>query len=64
MKTRLSIKEKQEVLLEILKNNPERKAYFGIEKEVAEPLVKQGILHKDTWKYTGGCILNSKNKKP
>ena len=63
MKKQLTIKEKQEVLLELLKNNPEKKAYFGIEKEVALPLVKAGILHRDTYRYTGGCILNSKNSK-
>ena len=63
MKNPLSIKAKQDVLIQVLtEKQGTGEAIFGIEKEVAAPLVKSGILHRDTWKYTGGCILNSKKK--
>lgn len=58
MKKQLSIEEKQQVLLEVLKGNiGTGVATFGVEKEVAGPLVKKGIIHRDTFRYTGGCIL-------
>lgn len=64
MKQILSIKDKQEVLIKELESlKGTGTALFGVEKEVAAPLVKSGVLHKDTWKYTGGCILNSKKHK-
>lgn len=61
-KQQLTIKEKQDVLIKALKegvaeNNSMQYAIFGIEKDVAMPLVKSGILHKDTWRYTGGAVL-------
>lgn len=59
----LTIKEKQETLLDVLREKEETgEAIFGIEKEVALPLVKSGMLHKDTWKYAGGCILDRKKQ--
>lgn len=57
----ITIKEKQEVLINLLKEKiGTGVAIFGIEKEVALPLVKAGILHRDTYRYTGGCIIDRK----
>lgn len=58
MKKILSIQDKQEVLIQVLREHTEPGyAIFGISKEIANPLIKAGILHKDTYKYTGGCTL-------
>lgn len=54
-KTALSIQEKQEILIQVIRENGPDVAIFGVEKAVAQPLVKKGILHKDTYRYTGGC---------
>jgi predicted transcriptional regulator len=57
----LSIAEKQEVLLAVLKDNIGKGiATFGVGKDVAGPLIKKGLIHKDTYKFTGGCILTAK----
>lgn len=61
MKKQLTIKEKQEVLLSVLKENIGKGiATFGVEKEVAKPLIAQGFIHKDTYRFTGGCILTKR----
>ena len=31
------------------------KAFFGQPKEIVNPLIKRGLLHKDTYKFTGGA---------
>jgi hypothetical protein len=59
---KLTVEEKQEILLDVLRHNDEQFAVFGIEKEVAMPLVKKGLLHKDTFRFTGGCKLTTKGR--
>ncbi len=62
MKKQLTIEEKQEVLLEVLMSRDENFAVFGIEKEVVKPLIKQGKIHADTYRYTGGARLTKKGR--
>ncbi len=68
MKKQLTIEEKQEMLIQALKEgeieNPHKGyAIFGIEREIALPLIKEGILHKDTYRFTGGATLTKKGKE-
>ena len=66
MKKQLTIEEKQEVLIQALKEgeaqHPQGYAIFGISKEVVQPLIKSGVLHKDTYRYTGGAKLTEKGR--
>lgn len=62
MKKQLSLKEKQDILLDVLKTNGTDFAVFGAEKEVVKPLIKAGKIHADTYKYTGGARLTSKGR--
>ncbi len=63
MEKPLTIEEKQEVLLNILKESEPGKAFFGVEKDVVNPLIKKGIIHKDTFKYTGGATLTLEGRE-
>lgn len=66
MKKQLTIEEKQEELLKALQEgeveHPQGYAIFGIEKEVVKPLIASGVLHKDTFRYTGGAKLTQKGR--
>jgi len=63
MKKQLTIKERQEVLINVLLEGGEKYAIFGIEKEIAKPLIEKGYLHKDTFRYTGGATLTKKGRE-
>ena len=39
------------------------KAYFGLPKLFVDPLIKKGLIHKDTYKFTGGAIATKKAKE-
>lgn len=62
MKKQLTISEKQEVLLNVLRSNKENFAVFGVEKEVVLPLIKRGLIHRDTFRFTGGAKLTMKGR--
>lgn len=61
MKKQLSIQDRQEVLIAVLKEGLAKHgpgwAVFGIGKEVVKPLIAQGLIHADTYKFTGGATL-------
>lgn len=68
MKKPLTVEEKQEVLIQALKEgeaeNPGKGyAIFGIEKEVVQPLIKRGVIHSETYRYTGGARLTQKGRQ-
>lgn len=62
MKKKLTIEERQEILLNVLRSNNDQFAVFGVEKEVVMPLIKEGKLHSDTFKFTGGAKLTLKGR--
>ena len=60
---KLTIEDRQAVLLQVLKDNIGTGiATFGVTKDVVSPLIKQGLIHKDTYKYTGGCTLTKRGQ--
>lgn len=63
MKKPLTIEEKQEVLLNVLKESDPGIAVFGVDKDVVKPLIKKGMIHSDTFKYTGGARLTTEGHK-
>lgn len=58
----LTIQEKGDTLMTVLLEMPEDHAVFGVSKDVVTPLIKQGYLHADTYKYTGGAKLTKKGR--
>lgn len=63
MKKQLTTKEKGEVLINVLLESKPGTAVFGVHKDVVNPLIKKGFIHKDTFKYTGGATLTAKGKE-
>jgi hypothetical protein len=57
-----AIKEKQQMLLEHLAAKEPQYAVFGQPKEIVNPLIKRGLIHKDTYKFTGGCVITAKGR--
>jgi len=58
---KIGLNEKESILL--VESINTGRAYFGLPKFFVDPLIKKGLIHKDTYKFTGGAIATKKAKE-
>lgn len=58
----LTTEEKGQELVKFLQGKESKFAVFGQPKVVVQPLIKKGLIHSDTFKYTGGATLTEKGR--
>jgi predicted transcriptional regulator len=48
---------------DVLMERDEDFAVFGVGREIVNPLIKAGKIHKDTYRYTGGAKITKKGRE-
>lgn len=63
MKKFLTTEEKQEEVLKFLREHGTDFALFHLDRAVVKPLIKRGLIHADTYRFTGGARLTAKGRQ-